>query len=489
MDRVKCGLLDGLVMDASDAVRRLVPRVGTIATGGMSGVAVPKEFPRALADYVGEVGGFSLTLLTGGATSAAYEDALSRIPNAVRARYPYLSGGLYKELANRGSLSFFDYGLNKFNKLVRRGFIKVDLAVFEATAVMDDCGVVPSISLDAVPSFIQGADKVVIEVNESKPVLEGLHDTYSPGDGEVIPIRNVTDRVGGARIMLPREKIGAVIITNAGEGVTKSYKPPARVESEIAEKAVEFMAEEAGRGFFGRLREAGRLVMQPGGGPLASALADAVQGSGLSLGVWAETLPVKWTELIGGPINGISASALYALPGEEPRLDKFLGDYRDFVGRVVIRGQEVSNNPEVIQRLGVISIQQALEVDIYGNANISHIGGDVYNGVGGSVDFAPSASLLIIALPSTTSDGLVSRIVPATGHVDVPEHYVDVVVTEQGVADLRGLPPRDRARAIIENCAHPRFRDGLLKYYEAVVERRGGHEPYDLGLAGKWLND
>ncbi len=123
MDRVKCGLLDGLVMDASDAVRRLVPRVGTIATGGMSGVAVPKEFPRALADYVGEVGGFSLTLLTGGATSAAYEDALSRIPNAVRARYPpYLSGGLYKELANRGgSLSFFDYGLNKFNKLVRRG--------------------------------------------------------------------------------------------------------------------------------------------------------------------------------------------------------------------------------------------------------------------------------------------------------------------------------------------------------------------------------
>lgn len=201
-----------------------------------------------------------------------------------------------------------------------------------------------------------------------------------------------------------------MIITNAGEGVTKSYKPPARVESEIAEKAVEFMAEEAGgRGFFGRLREAGRLVMQPGGGgPLASALADAVQGSGLSLGVWAETLPVKWTELIGGPINGISASALYALPGEEPRLDKFLGgDYRDFVGRVVIRGgQEVSNNPEVIQRLGVISIQQALEVDIYGNANISHIGGDVYNGVGGSVDFAPpSASLLIIALPSTTSDG------------------------------------------------------------------------------------
>lgn len=488
MDRVKCGLLEDLVMDAGDAVRRLVPRVGTIATGGMSGVAVPKEFPRALVDYVGEVGGFRLTLLTGGATSEAYEEALARIPNAVLARYPYLSGGLYRELANRGSLSFFDYGLNKFNKLVRRGFIKVDVAVFEATAVMNDCGVVPSISLDAVLSFINGAEKVIIEVNESKPVLEGLHDTYSPGDGEAIPIRNVTDRVGGPRIMLPREKIGAVIITNAGEGVTKSYKPPARVEGEIAEKVIGFTVEEARRGFFGRLREAGRLVMQPGGGPLASALADAIPGSGLSLSVWAETLPVKWTELIGGPLNGLSASALYALPGEEPRLARFLENYREFMGDVIIRGQEVSNNPEVIQRLGVISIQQALEVDIYGNANISHIGGDVYNGVGGSVDFAPSAALLIIALPSTTSDGRVSRIVPATGHVDVPEHYVDVVVTEQGIADLRGLPPRARARAIIENCAHPRFRDGLLKYYDSVV-KGGGHEPYDLGLASGWLGD
>lgn len=59
-------------------------------------------------------------------------------------------------------------------------------------------------------------------------------------------------------------------------------------------------------------------------------------------------------------------------------------------------------------------------------------------------------------------------------HVDHTEHDVDILVTEQGLADLRGLAPRERARLIINNCAHPDYRGQLNDYFERACQR-GGH--------------
>jgi len=483
MERMRCPDLEGFVMDPLDAVEKLVPRRGVIATGGMSGSAVPKEFPRALANYARDKD-LSLILLTGGATTQVYEDYLGSIARVFTRRYPYLSGGEFRRLVNDGFISFFDYGLNKFNKLVRRGFLSIDVAVFEATEIGDDCGIVPSTSLDATLSFIRSARKVIIEVNTSKPTLYGLHDAFVPSDWDVVPIRDVKDRVGEAKIRVPREKLGAVILTNIPDSAPSSYKAPSSVEARISENIINFLTSEARRGYMKYLVDNDRLVIQPGGGSLSSALADRIREAGFRFSVWAETIPVKWTTLIGDSVGGISTSALYILPGEDNYLGRFYSELDEIIGRVLVRGQEVSNNPEVIQRLNVISIQQAIEVDIYGNVNVSHIGGAIYNGVGGSVDFAPNAHILIVALPSVTNDGKVSRIVPMTTHVDIPEHYVDVVITEQGIADLRGLSPLERARAIIENCANPKFRDVLLRYYEAMRNR--GHEPHDLELVRKF---
>jgi succinyl-CoA:acetate CoA-transferase len=100
--------------------------------------------------------------------------------------------------------------------------------------------------------------------------------------------------------------------------------------------------------------------------------------------------------------------------------------------------------------------------------------------VGGASEFALNAFLSVILLPSTAKAGNISCVVPMTSHVDIPEHGVDVLVTEQGVADLRGLAPRERAEKIIQTCAHPDFRPLLQDYFRRAAREGGGHEPHLL---------
>ena len=88
-----------------------------------------------------------------------------------------------------------------------------------------------------------------------------------------------------------------------------------------------------------------------------------------------------------------------------------------------------------------------IEADIYGNVNSTHImGSSMQNGIGGSGDFARNAYLAMFLSPSTAKNASISCIVPMVSHVDHTEHDVHVIITEQGIADLRGLPPRRRAQ-------------------------------------------
>lgn len=130
----------------------------------------------------------------------------------------------------------------------------------------------------------------------------------------------------------------------------------------------------------------------------------------------------------------------------------------------------------------------ALEVDIYGNVNSTHVSGTkMMNGIGGSGDFARNARLGIFVTKSYAKGGNISSIVPMVSHVDHTEHDVDVIVTEQGVADLRGLAPKERAALIIDNCAHPDYREQLWQYYNDANEATGGHHtPHDLEKALSW---
>ena len=167
----------------------------------------------------------------------------------------------------------------------------------------------------------------------------------------------------------------------------------------------------------------------------------------------------------------------------------FLAGIDDYKGRILLRSEEISNHPELVRRLGVLAMNGMIEADIYGNVNSTHVmGSAIMNGIGGSGDFARNAFCNFFLSPSTAKGGAISAIVPMVSHVDHTEHDVQVVVTEQGFADLRGLAPRDRATRIIEGCAHPSFRDQLRDYFERALAARPNarHTPHLLDEALSW---
>ncbi len=148
---------------------------------------------------------------------------------------------------------------------------------------------------------------------------------------------------------------------------------------------------------------------------------------------------------------------------------------------MLLRPLDITNHPEIIRRMGLIAMNTPLEFDIYGHANSTHaMGSTMMNGIGGSGDFMRNGRLTIFSTESTAKGGLISRIVPMCTHVDHTEHDTMVFITEQGVADIRGLTPIKRARLIIEKCAHPDFRPLLTEYLKRAEKKCPGHEPTDL---------
>jgi succinyl-CoA:acetate CoA-transferase len=130
----------------------------------------------------------------------------------------------------------------------------------------------------------------------------------------------------------------------------------------------------------------------------------------------------------------------------------------------------------------------AIEADIYGHVNSTHImGSKMMNGIGGSGDFTRNAYISVFTTASTAKDGKISSIVPFVSHVDHTEHDVMVIVTENGVADLRGLSPKERAEKIIENCAHEDYKAMLWDYFNRAKEAtENSHSPHLLNEALSW---
>ena len=185
-----------------------------------------------------------------------------------------------------------------------------------------------------------------------------------------------------------------------------------------------------------------------------------------------------------GKLGFASGTSLTPSPDGLKRFYENIATYRD---KIVLRPQELSNSPEVARRLGVIAMNTAIEFDIFGHVNSTHImGNKMMNGIGGSGDFARNAQLTIFFTTSTAKGGAISSIVPMCSHIDSTEHDVDVFITERGVADVRGLSPKERAKVIIEKCAHPDYKPMLRDYLERAMATVGGHTPHIMCEALSW---
>jgi len=381
---------------------------------------------------------------------------------------------------NAGQVEYLDAPLGFFYQSIRAGELgRLDLAVVEAVAVTREGNLIPGYRLHDMPNFIQAADRVIVQLSAAyPPAFEGMHDVYLPSNPpreKPIPIWRVEDRAGTPYIPLDPAKVAAVYVSPEPETL-EAADAADEVSRRVSHHLITFLRKEVAEGRI----PPNLLPMEVGLGGIPTAfLKELGESEFRDLEFYSAVLNDGIVDLmVGGKVRAASGTGFFLSPRGEEKLLRNLEECRK---RTVLRPVEISDCPEVISRLGVLALNGALEADIYGNVNSSHVmNGDVVSGVGGAGEFAMNAYLSVILLPSTARGGNVSSLVPMTSHVDIPEHGVDVIVTEQGVADLRGLTPRERAEKIIGRCAHPDYRPLLLDYFRRALQEGGGHEPHLL---------
>ncbi|GAA0769507.1 acetyl-CoA hydrolase/transferase family protein [Ideonella azotifigens] len=482
--------LRGRLMSADDAARLILPG-DTVGMSGFTGAGYPKAVPAALARHISAAHAagqpFKVSVWTGASTAPELDGALAAA-DGVELRLPYQSDPVCRQRINDGRMEYLDIHLSHVAQFAWFGFLgKLDVAVVEVAAILEDGRLVPSTSVGNNKTWLDQADKIILEVNSAVPAgLDGMHDLYYgtqlPPHRKPIPLVRPSDRIGEPYLRCNPDKVIAVVQTDAPDRDTR-FAAPDEASRRIAGHILEFFAHEVAKG---RL-PAELLPLQSGVGNIANAvLAGLGDGPFENLTAFTEVLQDGMLDLLGsGKLAFASATALSLSSQAREAFNADLARYRS---RILLRPQEISNHPELVRRLGVIAMNGIIEADLYGNINSTHVmGTQIMNGIGGSGDFARNGFLSIFMTPSTAKGGSISCIVPMTPHVDHTEHDVQVVVTEQGLADLRGLSPKQRARLIIERCAHPDYRPALRDYCQrALAGSPGKHTPHLLEEALSW---
>lgn len=467
LDRVRSKALQAKIVTAEEAAAYFKPGMN-VATSGFTASAYPKAVPLALVERMKKEP-FTINLWTGASTGPELDDALAQV-HGIGKRLPYQTDKVLRNEINDGSVNYLDLHLSESAQLSRCGYLgKVDVAVVEACAITEDGNIIPTTSLGNAASYVQSADVVIVEVNISQPLeLEGMHDVYIPMDPPnrlPIPIVKASDRVGTSYIPCTPEKIKYIVPCDIPDH-TRPLKAIDEGSKKMSQLTLEFLNKEIAAGRMPK----NLLPLQSGVGNVANAVIAGFVDSDLKdLQVYTEVIQDGMLDLIdAGKLNFASGTAFSPSPEGMARFYKDVAKYKKYL---LLRPEEISNSPEVVHRLGVIAMNTAIEVDIYGNVNSTHITGTkMMNGIGGSGDFARNAYLTIFYTPSIAKDGKISSVVPMCSHIDHTEHDVDVIITEQGVADLRGKAPRERALEIINHCAHPDYRPLLLDYFQRATE-------------------
>jgi propionyl-CoA:succinyl-CoA transferase len=453
----------------------------TVAFSGFTPAGAAKAVPKALAQraarYHQQGEPFRLKILTGASSGYHIDEELALV-DAVSWRAPYQSGKALRQQINEQKLEYVDMHLSHVPQMTAFGFFgKINVAVIEATEITPDGRVYLSTSIGASPTYLRYAEKIIIEINvHQSQRLREMADIYvmpPPPHRNPIPIFEPLTRIGWPYALVDPDKVIGIVESDEPDRVS-DFTPPDGVSDEIAGHVVKFLLDEMRSGRI----PAEFLPLQAGVGNVANGVLGALdQHPDIpNFQMYSEVFQDAMVDLmVSGKLTGASATSLNI---SAPKLKQIVDNLDYFSKRIVLRPQEISNHPGIIRRLGVIAMNTVLEADIYGNVNSSHVYGmDAVNGVGGSGEFTRNSYLSILMTPSIAKNGKISSIVPMCPHIDSNEHSVQVIVTEQGLADLRGIGPMQRAKRIIENCAHPMYREYLEKY---VAQARTGHICHDL---------
>lgn len=491
-DRIRCKSLMSKVVPVEETFQYFKDGMN-LGWSGFTPAGYPKAIPIALADHVEKnnlQGKLKFSLFIGASVGAETEDRWASL-DMIDRRWPYQTGKNIAAGINEGRIRMGDKHLSMFAQDLGYGFYtkdsptgRLDLALIEVSAITEEGGLILGTSCGAVPEILMMADRIILEVNTAMPSLEGIHDIVvnkNPPNREVLNITKANSRIGTTYVPCDLSKVIAIVEskhTDKGRAFADSDESSDAIASHI----MEFLGHEVK---VGRLPK-NLLPIQSGVGSIANAVVGGLaKGPFYNLSVYTEVLQDSMLDLFDSGRLDCASSCSLSL-SEKEGFPRFIANMDKYFDKITLRPLSIANNPEPIRRLGVIAMNTPVEIDIYCHANSTLVGGTrMINGIGGSGDFLRNGYLKIMHTPSSrpskTDPTGITCVVPHCSHIDHTEHDLDCVVTEQGLADCRGMAPRDRAKLIIEKCAHPDYKPILTEYLEIAtadcLKRKVAHQP------------
>ena len=320
---------------SADEAAALIRSGSNVGMSGFTGAGYPKVVPQALAHRImtAKLAGekFRIGVWTGASTAPELDGALAMV-DGINLRLPYQSDPTSRNRINAGELEYLDIHLSHVAQHVRNGFYgKLHVALIELTAILEDGRLVPSSSLGNNRTWLDLADKVILEVNSWQPEkLDGMHDipygVELPPYGEPVPIRSAGDRIGEKYYRCDPRKIVAIVETNAPDR-NSPFSPPDANSERIAGHILEFLQHEVKKG---RMKE-GLLPLQSGVGNIANAVLIGLKdGPFRNLTAYTEVIQDGMLDLLVSEKMRIASATAFSLsPTGVERLQAGFDHYND----------------------------------------------------------------------------------------------------------------------------------------------------------------
>lgn len=335
------------------------------------------------------------------------------------------------------------------NSLPRRSFTRKgpDVAILHAAAIFSE-GFVPALAVEESPWLAANAHEIILEWNVNWPSsLIGVHDIYADtgvDDAHIVPLRQPGDRIGTPYIPLDWTKVVGVVKVDDDLSFVAPIEESAS-ETRMANYLHEFLLSELRKG---RLPIEMPPIHAACTGETGAILRALTHSGQQRIALFTDIIDEVALDLLQSErLSVASGSTLAVTQATAGDLSRAL---KQSENRLILRPRQTITAPDVLRRLGVIAINTAQEVDLYGRV---HLQSDIWDSATSGQDFARQSRLSIVLLPPAPPEAGVSRVVPRVAQADLSEREVDVIVSEHGIADLRGISAAKRAERIISGCA------------------------------------